>query len=134
MYNETGGLVNNTVRVLMDANIIVMLFIALGGITMCLPLLFVKPEVMSIRNIFLILALFLGFSVMFSGVVAVGGKCGFLETMLMQGSQCNYLPFANTRTVPVTNAVAFVFFVLLLIASFRDFVLKIRKSRNNEAL
>lgn len=85
----------------MEPRLKIMLFISIGGVTAFLPLMFIKKEKMTVKNISLMFGLFFGFSVMFSVVVAVGGNCSFLETLLMKRNQCNYLPFANTRTVPV---------------------------------
>jgi hypothetical protein len=115
----------------MDPHLKVMLFISIGGITMFLPLMFIESMRMTVRNIFLMLILFLGLSLLFSGVVALGGKCDFLETLLMKGSQCNFLPFANTRTVPVTNGLAFIFLVLLFIAVLLDLILKLTRKHND---
>ncbi|MCP5215905.1 MAG: hypothetical protein H6995_12950 [Pseudomonadales bacterium] len=111
-----------------------MLFVSIGGITALLPLMFIKSEKMTVKNLSLMFGLFSGMSVIFSGIVAIGANCGFLETLFMKGSQCNFLPFANTRTVPVTNTLAFIFIVLMVIAAIRDAIFKLTRKQDDKAL
>lgn len=113
----------------MGPSVKVMLFISIGGVVSFLPLIFIKREKVTVKNISLIFGFIFAFSVFLSGVVAIGGNCGFLETLLMTGSQCNFMPFVNARTIPVTNTLAFVFLVILVITLARDIVFYVNKKK-----
>ena len=93
--------------------------LSIGGVTIGLPFVLIKsirvPPIKWAAGVGLAI---IG-SVAFSAIVAAGGKCGFFETLLIQNTGCNNLPFANTRTVPVLNALALICFLLLIIEIIR---------------
>ncbi len=87
--------------------------------TMGLPFVFVKSIHVPAKKWAAGVGLALIGSVVFSIIVAAGGECGFFETLLIQKTGCNNLPFANMRTVPVLNALALICLLLLLIEGIR---------------
>ena len=97
----------------------VMFATAIGGVTVGLPFVLIKSIRVPPRKWIMGAVFTLVISSCFSLVVAAGGNCGFLETFLMQGSGCNNLPFANSRTVPVLNTLAFICILLLIISVIR---------------
>ena len=99
-----------------------MFAMAIGGVTIGLPWALVESIRVPAKK-WAIAAIFaLAVSACFSVVVALGGECGFLETLLMLGNACNNLPFANTRTVPVLNTLAFICILLSVIAALRALI------------
>ena len=97
----------------------VMMAIAIGGVMIGLPFVFVESLRVPAKKWAVGVGLALAGSACFSTIVAAGGNCGFLDTFLMLGKGCNNLPYANTRTVPVLNTLAFICLLLLLLSVVR---------------
>ncbi len=97
----------------------VMFAMAIGGVTIGLPWALVDSIRVPVKKWAIAVVYALVGSACFSLVVAAGGECQFLETFLMLRNGCNNLPFANTRTVPVLNTLAFICILLSIIAALR---------------
>ena len=100
-----------------------LIIVIAGGIPVGLALVLLPAVRLPAKYLLYASIACLAAAIVFSGVVAIGGKCTFFETLLLE-KYCSYFPFAKPSTVGVSLSLGALCLILFLVATARDIFTK----------